>query len=385
MANTFASNLKTIVMDQKTVSTVNKMFINRNINTRLKGKLFQIKKIPFIVWNNSIWDINYADTNSVYINMLNYIKENKNNPLMKKMIISAWNNYGSKYTNIILNHNYNKCDDVYNYYNKIWNIKLLYSNKIINKWYSFINKMNEQMLWKTIACSYNYIFPEWYKLTELKTRYIPYRYKNITMVINKDFIKVLNPNDSFSTVDEVLRNKKYKFVEGKAIVDGKIKEVEAGWACGISTIIYQTLLQHLQYFKILKRRPHSAWYNFLYWKMLWLDSTIYDMWRSSIDLKFRNNSMTTVILQGYNKKLNGYWFEYWIKVFAPYLKDSYAKEWKITKIKTNQIHKYKDRRTWKEKEEKITYKCVNNFIYSVKNNILLKKIRSCYKFVNQAF
>ncbi len=138
-------------------------------------------------------------------------------------------------------------------------------------------------------------------------------------------------------------------------------------------------------FHIVKRRPHSAWFTYLYGKTLWLDSTIYDMGKSSIDLKFKNKSKTTLILQWYQKKINRYYFRYWITVFSPYLEDSYVKASKVTKIPTEKIHKYLDRKTGKEKEEKITYKCVNNYIYSVKGNTLLRKVKSCYQFLNQHF
>jgi len=374
---------KTIIIDNNTTIQINNFFNKRNINKKLKKKKFTIEKIPFMVWNNIIelksnWD-------DPYLSFLNYIKANKNDVLLKKYIIHEWNNYSTNYLDILLNYNYNKCTNIYNRFSQISNIKILYSNEINNKGYKFINKFSDKDFWKLIACWYSYIFPKGYKLTTLKTLYIPYRYKNITMVINKNFINVLRPNQVFSTVNKVLRNHEYKFVTWKAIVNWKIKEIEAWGACWISTILYQTLLKHFQEFKIISRRPHSAWYTYLYWKMFWLDSTIYDMWKSSIDLKFMNKWNTNIIFQWYNERIWKYWFKYWIKVFSPYLKNSYVKASKMTKIPTDQIHSYIDKKSWKKVEKKITYKCVNNFIYSSRNNVLLKKNKSCYKFVNEHF
>lgn len=383
---TYAQNSKherNIIMNSKTITTVNKYFNDKNINQKIKNKKFDIKTISFILWNNTI-NIN-SDWNNPYVDLLSYLKIHKNNNILKQNIISAWNNYWYKYQDIILNKDYNKCINIYNLFNDISNIKILYSKEIKNKWYKFINKIDDKEFWKLIACWYDYIFPNWKKLTTLKTAYIPYRYKNITEVINKNFIKILKPWESFSTVNSVLRNPRYKFVIGKAIVDWKIKDIEAGWTCWISTILYQTIVKHMQMFHIVKRRPHSAWFTYLYGKTLWLDSTIYDMGKSSIDLKFKNKSKTTLILQWYQKKINRYYFRYWITVFSPYLEDSYVKASKVTKIPTEKIHKYLDRKTGKEKEEKITYKCVNNYIYSVKGNTLLRKVKSCYQFLNQHF
>ncbi len=84
---TYAQNSKherNIIMNSKTITTVNKYFNDKNINQKIKNKKFDIKTISFILWNNTI-SIN-SDWNNPYVDLLSYLKIHKNNNILRNII-----------------------------------------------------------------------------------------------------------------------------------------------------------------------------------------------------------------------------------------------------------------------------------------------------------
>jgi len=242
--------------------------------------------------------------------------------------------------------------------NKIWTLDNNSINVIdkLNIYFTLNNNLIKRYIWCVI-----YLYPEIYILnSEINTDYADFRYNNVKIWLSSLHKKEWKFWEELSVYNSVIQKTWYVdwfalfFNNKKNIVESL--PVEWWWLCWVSTLLYQNTIKWW-YFNITERWSHMNFYN-NYYNQLWIDATIFWYWdKASKDFRVVNNHwhilIDTYIIKNKNK------LKYGINLisFKSFL-NNYI-------IETSSIYQ-----KWKKK-------CVNNILKNT-NNIIIKKIESCY-------
>lgn len=284
--------------------------------------------------------------------LITTINKIKNSPSFKEELKKDWNNNTSYIFNLIKSDKTKGLCGYYDSYlsniNKInWINNILYHNN-----YQPIIKINIPLL---IGCHYDQFFTKQKK--SLDAIYKKYRYTNIAAFIDRTFyLKSWETFNVLKHVDEI----ENKLVDWLAIIKWEITKIRWWWLCGASTILYQWISTIKKWIQITERHSHSEYFRHYYWNIIWMDSTIFT---PTLNLKFKNKSDFTLIIDWYTKKINNRKMNYGIIFYRPYLSND------LTYYTMGKIYK-KDDKT-----------CVKNYIHDKNTWKVIYTTNSCYKIV----
>lgn len=324
-------------------------------------------------WNHSLLEESYLINDNFYLNLnqlfvtdsvsLKELLDNQRETwkIGEASLKSYWNKNVDTIKLFLWKDDKKECDTLkekkFDFYT-ISNLK--YNNVYI--------KVTKDEMASYFAC----LFSEgYYKINSLnlKTTYYNYRHTNIKKGLDTIYNQTLKPWEDFSVGYHVfaLPDRQQKYVKGDAIVyDPKtkkniVKSVYWWWLCGVSTIMYQSILNDWNIL-IKERWPHSKYYQGLYWTNIGLDSTIY-WWdfknnKGYKDLIFTNNGKTTILFQPYIWKPYKWRFNYGVNIYNPAFKEN------ETIVSKNKINK--------------KWNCYFNEIRDKNTNQVIRTIKSCY-------
>lgn len=315
--------------------------------------------VPTPIYLEKDWEIIQQNNNISLYDLLNQ----KFFILKDKMLTEYWNENLSTIKNYLWKNDKEACQplkDITVSFSDITNLKL-------NNFYLRISKEEMSRYYACLFADNIYTVNS----NNLNTQYLDYRYKNIKIGLDNIHNAIIQPNEDYSVAYNLFvnPNSKKNYVDGDALIyNPKTKKIEAkktggGGLCGISTIVYQTILQDGKNLDIKIRYPHSQYYRSLYGNNIGLDATIYG-WnykenKAYKDLIFTNNWKSAVLMQVYLSKAYKGRFDYGLNMYSLDYKGN------ETKPSFNKLNKKSN--------------CYYTIVSDSKTNKELTKYRSCYE------